>query len=215
MSLRTRFLEPRNIYRNAIATSPPLLAARYAAHRRFSTSVATRRPSRRASRLEASPLSSTSVANSSRSSLSPSSRQAEPSRVTLARRSPRRRSCRPSSVTVLQFAAPGAAQHRPPPPPPVPELGRAPSTAESACDTAAAITAPPEVCPAVDLLLAVSVFFERPLKSTACDPVKLMLPLVSCVRRVSTRVPSHAAALAAVARHGLPLRGPGPSLHAC
>ena len=188
MSLRTGFLEPRNIYRNAIATSP-LLAARYAARRRFSTSVATRRPSRRASRLEASPLSSTSVANSSRSSLSPSSRQAEPSRVTLARRSPRRRSCRPSSITVLRFAAPGAAQHRPPPP-------------------------PPEVCPAVDLLLAVSVFFKRPLKSTACDPVKLMLPLVSRVRRVSTRVPSHAAALAAVARHGLPLRGPGPSLHA-
>ena len=130
MSLRSGFLEPRNIYRNAIATSP-LLAARYAARRRFSTSVATRRPSRRASRLEASPLSSTPVANSSCSSPSPSSRRAEPSRVTLARRSPRRRSCRPSSVTVLRFAAPGAAQHRPPPPPPVLELGRAPTRPES------------------------------------------------------------------------------------
>ena len=202
------------IYEIALNPSLPLLGTPRRSRRRFSTSVAMHRPSRRASRLEASPLSSTSVANSSRSSLSPSSRQAEASRVTLARRSPRRRSCRPSSITVLRFAAPGAAQHRPPPPPPVPELGRAPSPAESACATAAAITAPPEVCPAVDLLLAVSVFFKRPLKSTACDPVKLMLPLVSRVRRVSTRVPSHAAALAAVARHGLPLRGPGPSLHA-
>ena len=136
------------------------------------------------------------------------SRRAEPEQS--RRRHPRRSplAAPPRSL------APQAAPPRPPPPPPVPELGRAPSTAESACDTAAAITAPPEVCPAVDLLLAVSVFFKRPLKSTACDPVKLMLPLVSRVRRVSTRVPSHAAALAAVARHGLPLRGLGPSLHA-
>ena len=159
MSLRSGFLEPRNIYRNAIATSP-LLAARYAARRRFSTSVATRRPSRRASRLEASPLSSTPVANSSCSSPSPSSRRAEPSRVTLARRSPRRRSCRPSSVTVLRFAAPGAAQHRPPPPPPVLELGRGPTRPESsrrchppswsAPKLALAVEPPPPVLSAAD-----------------------------------------------------------------
>ena len=157
MSLRTGFLEPRNIYRNAITTSPPLLAARHAAE----AVAASRRP--------CPPVGHHAPTSSARarayllpvpSLFSPPLPLPLRARADPSRAEPPSAPFRPPLAAPHQFSSPQPSLPCSPPTPPLTEPGRAPTPAESACAAAAAMTAPPKVCPAVDLLPAASVFFE-------------------------------------------------------